>query len=541
MVGSKEEYYRKNLESVLKRQAEYCNANPEDIENFSLRGISFEGLESQNPDDANCFIESVKSLLSYQRMMRNSGVHHIVEEGKGRVDLGLQSYEPKSPMDLVSSLVWGHDVFRSAFDDKFVLGILDVEYLNYDYLGESYLDTNRALSKVEQLLQVVLQIFNNYGMQPLCLQTGNGVHIATQVKKGSEAYDLLVKLGCPERVLCDVGDESVGIYKHPPEGWPVISTKDGFAWDGMGRIMEYFSQLIIQELDKRRLSEPNILPVFINGITPGFSPYEGSRGREALVLDLSCFTDPIFMRCNRMPFSIHQKSLLRAAQIGEHIANHTPLPVVLPRTNIPLEVCLEDRRDFERAASYIDSVNCVIPDCSKSYVVAIEEYLCGQRLPLFEFHTFFDLGQAYLPQEWGETYHRWNTDVPCIQKIISDSDNQLRDNTQIQAATRFFLKWGIHPKHIAGWMTSCFVNDSRQDYWRKYNPATTANASVRIYAGLIYTGVDDLGDFNCVSHQERGRCPMINEGGNCDKNLEEFKFDSSDFRNDIRNFLKSRM
>jgi hypothetical protein len=41
------------------------------------------------------------------------------------------------------------------------------------------------------------------------------------------------------------------------------------------------------------------------------------------------------------------------------------------------------------------------------------------------------------------------------------------------------------------------------------DPATRAEFDVRVFAGLVATGLDRLVDYNCVSAQEKGMCHGI--------------------------------
>jgi hypothetical protein len=45
------------------------------------------------------------------------------------------------------------------------------------------------------------------------------------------------------------------------------------------------------------------------------------------------------------------------------------------------------------------------------------------------------------------------------------------------------------------------------DRWRRLHAATRAEFDVRVFAGMVATGLDQLVDFNCVSAQEKGLCP----------------------------------
>jgi hypothetical protein len=47
------------------------------------------------------------------------------------------------------------------------------------------------------------------------------------------------------------------------------------------------------------------------------------------------------------------------------------------------------------------------------------------------------------------------------------------------------------------------------DQWKRSDPRTRADFDVRVFAGLVATGADELVDFNCVSAQEKDICPRV--------------------------------
>jgi hypothetical protein len=53
------------------------------------------------------------------------------------------------------------------------------------------------------------------------------------------------------------------------------------------------------------------------------------------------------------------------------------------------------------------------------------------------------------------------------------------------------------------------------DLWQRYEPAARADFYVRLFAGLVADGLDEVSDFTCLSQQLRGGCP----GGECGHEL----------------------
>jgi hypothetical protein len=59
----------------------------------------------------------------------------------------------------------------------------------------------------------------------------------------------------------------------------------------------------------------------------------------------------------------------------------------------------------------------------------------------------------------------------------------------------------VHGKytHPHGW----------RDRWTQLDARTRAEFDVRVFAGLVVTGADELVDFNCRSAQEKWICPWV--------------------------------
>jgi hypothetical protein len=60
------------------------------------------------------------------------------------------------------------------------------------------------------------------------------------------------------------------------------------------------------------------------------------------------------------------------------------------------------------------------------------------------------------------------------------------------------------------------------DRWTRLDARTRAEFDVRVFAGLVLTGLDRMVDYNCVSAQEKGVCPGT--GCACDLRIERDRF-----------------
>jgi len=323
--------------------------------------------------------------------------------------------------------------------------------------------------------------------------TGQGYHFSMQIKRGSKADLMLQEYG-------KLNDAVQGKYLTPTtHRHRYVSPLHGKAFDGMGRVMEYLAHKIIREA--KNICD---IPITTTDTAVGKSKY---GMREAISIDLSMFGDPIYMRDIRCPFSTHQKHKVMRWKVGNYIADKIPIQLSLPRIKgVSLNDLFEMRRNYRKAANYAKSVKCFIPDVSDNFIKLIEEY---RHSDLYRFHKYFDSMQQEAWWDWPKTYDRYNPDElpPCVAHCLKEPNPHLLKPTNIEALTRTLLSKGWHPQHIAGLIRSKFErNYGWTEDWTRYDATTRALFYVRLFAGKIATGVDQLIDFNCVSHQEKEYC-----------------------------------
>lgn len=447
------EYYRD--ENVRKRISEYCGGIEDDTSSFTAEyivgygeAIKWQGIE--------------KGYVSSP----NEGFNWILEKGL--------------------------DIFRSVWDRKCTLSVLDIEYVNMDFGGDIYLNQKINFHKMETLYHLILDIYKSYGMKPLTIMTGQGYHFVVKVKRNSETDSLLQEIG---KINPSVEGKYSTSTTHRHRR---VSPLHGKAFDGMGRVMEILTHKIISEGAK--VVE---IPITTTDTAVGKSK---NNMREAISLDLSMYGDPIYMRDIRCPFSTHQKHKMMRWKVGDYIADNVPIQISLPRFDKSTDELFDMRRNFKISADYAGTVNCKIPDATESFKNLIKEY---KESELYKFHKYFDSVQQDNWQDWAKGYDKYDANQlpPCIGNALKNPNPHLLKPTNIEALTRVLLSNGWHPQHIAGLIRSKYErNYNWSEDWTRYDATTRALFYVRLFAGKIAVGVDELLDFNCVSHSEKGYC-----------------------------------
>jgi len=399
----------------------------------------------------------------------------------------------------------GLDIFRSILDRKSILSVLDVEYFNLDYPGEPYLHPEETFEKLEPVYNAVLTVFYRFNIIPLVIMTGRGYHFTSRVALGTEAERKLEEIGRIEDTLAGKYATSSG-SRHRS-----VSYSHGRVFDGMGRLTEYLTHLVMKEARGK-----TSIPVVCTEV----AVEPGGKGREAISIDPSMYGDPIYLRDIRCPFSSYQKHKVERHKVGNEVSEGTPVMVALPRRDLDyLSGLLKIRHNFHLSIEYAAEGNTGIPDQSKGFENLIRSY---KKSRLYRFHKYFDSEEHNAYWNWEKTYDRVDLQAlpPCVSHALSVPNDHLLKPTNLQALTRVLSGMGWHPKHIAGLVRSKFERDyGWGNLWLKYDAATRADFYVRIFAGLL--GDDSLeGDeLNCLSHRKKGYCWTLN----CSFDLEKYR------------------
>lgn len=449
------EYYKD--ENVRERIAEYC------------------GGTALNPSEL-----TAEYLVGYGEALQ--------WEGKS------EPFQSAQREDFHQLLDRGLDVFRSNWDRASTLGVMDIEYFNTDYPGDIYLNPERCFLALEPTREAIKRTFKRFEIPTIESMTGQGYHFSTRAVRNSAADAELISLG-------KVHESPADKYANPTgRRSRTLARSHGQSFDGMGRLMEYLSQCAIEEARK----EPGI-PVVTTDVAVG----RGSRGRgrEAVSVDLSMYGDPLHMRDIRTTFSTHQKHKVMRYKVGDEIARRIPVQTCFPTGDNSLKDRLKMRRHFQMTADWAKSCGSArIPSANAGFLNLIDEY---KKSKLYEFHKYFDSEEHDPWSEWPKTYDRMNLKnlPPCVAHCLQNPNPHLMKPTNLQALTRTLLHQGWHPKHIGGLVRSKFErNYGWEGGWKKYDAAMRADFYVRLFAGQIWTGLDQYLDHNCVSHQQKGFC-----------------------------------
>lgn len=451
-ILSPEEFYRDP--AVRQRLAEYCGGDASDI--GSLTAESLSGMsETYYPDRYTEQFYLSTPLRSFFQLLKE-----------------------------------GVDVFRSVLDRTSTLGVLDIEYFNTLYPGEAYFNSELVFRELEPIYTGLLKIFKRFGIEVLPIMTGQGYHFSFRVDHADPVHREMAALG-------KLGKTIKGKYDHTGEYLkPRIPLEQGKAFDGMGRLMEYVSHLLIRGLGRGYTG----IPVVCTDVAL-------ARSREAVSLDLSMYGDPVHTRDVRCPFSMYRKHKISKGKFGLRAAQEIPILVTLPRTDdVTLGELLKIRRDFTASRDFARHVETKIPENSQGVKRLIKSY---RSSALFRFHRHFDAAEHDDSRDWCRTYDRFDPAVlpPCVANSLYHPNDNLLKPTNLHALTRVLLGMGWHPKHIAGLVRSKWERDyGWGTQWLKYDAATRADFYIRLFAGLLCTGIDQEEDLNCRVHNEKGYC-----------------------------------
>ncbi|MGD9895924.1 MAG: hypothetical protein AB7T14_02435 [Candidatus Methylacidiphilaceae bacterium] len=450
-MSSMRDYYRNA--SVRRRIAEYCGGIPEEPEGFSCVYL----------------------------------VCYGVGQEKGVSAEPHSSVEKKRFTELLDA---GADILRSMWDREALLGILDIEYVNWDYPAEIFFRPAEVFSKMEPLYRTIGRCFGIYGIKPLAILTGQGYHFVFRIPKDSAAFPLLAAYGTVGPRLIECGERFGARFGC------TFSPLEAAAYETLGRLFELLTHRILEEYKSSSFKGNVPIPAVPTDVTVGHVGLAGLR--EAVALDLSLYGDPLPRRATRCPFSVYQKHRVLWEKYGERAGRELPIPVLLPRfEGSRLEELLSTRADWDKAAHLAQACSVAIPDASSSILGWLRDYE-GSSL-------------ARVHWEMQKTRHdgtRSPSDLPpCVAHCLQEPNPHLLKPTNLQALTRVLLSIGWEPAAIANLVRERYEEDHAWgDLWEKYEPATRADFYVRLFAGLVLTGVDEEIDLNCVSQQEKGYC-----------------------------------
>lgn len=403
-----------------------------------------------------------------------------------RCDLGdRQQLESRSPSELGWYLEHELDVARSLWDRDALVAHLDLEYVNFDFPGEPYLDPRRTFAVQEPVEQAARSVFVQHGLSPMHLLTGRGHHFVWRVPRRSEAFRELAALG-------RVGETLTERYaSRSRDGDETVDDETARAFSGLGLVMEHVAHHV-----QARAHPHAAIPVVVTAVEVG--PQQ--RGREAASVDVSEYGDPLDTRIVRIPFSIYRKPLERRWLPQPE---SLPLLYTIPFVDRPVDVALDLRTDPRRVALLASRTLGEIPDGPEGTSRLVRTYRSSR---LARFHDHYH-ATAQEPPAGEEVSEGLRELPPCVLGFLDAPNDALMKPAVIRHVALSCAALGWHPRQVSGVIRGRYEEDfGWRSYWDVYDAATRADFYTRLFSGLFFTGRDDLVDYNCVSTREKDLC-----------------------------------
>ncbi|MGE0043538.1 MAG: hypothetical protein AB7H88_06670 [Vicinamibacterales bacterium] len=411
------------------------------------------------------------------------------------------------PGALPDALARGGDVARSLDDTASLLVHLDLDYQNTTDPGEPFVHPGDVFFKLEPAYRATRAVLQRFGLEPIVLMTGRGYHFTAAVPLGAPVVDRLAALA--PGVPAWFATQSRRAVAFPR---PAIDARVARAATGLGLVLEHAAHLVLAGA-----AGASTVPVVVNGTVVG---EVGPAGHAAVSIDLSFAGDPLDARHIRLAFGGYQFHRLRPDIVGARVATLPPLVALPRRDGDDWQALVAGGRGTAAGAAAAAREEAHIPDCADGLGRLLDDY-AGSALA--RAHADFYAVAPEPPERWPDTYDLvgvadW---PPCLSAALRQPNDLLLQPAHLQHLTRGLLAAGWHPRHIAGLVWSRYARDHGWgDRWeRRMDAATRADFDVRVFAGLVATGLDRWVDLNCVSAQEKGLCPRAG----CGRDLREVR------------------
>jgi hypothetical protein len=389
------------------------------------------------------------------------------------------------PADRIASL-WasGDDISRSLWDETQLVFMLELDYLNVDQPAEPFLRPAEAFYKLEWACRAARRAFRRLGLAPRTMMTGRGYQFAGAVPLDHPVVDRLA-------TLARLPAWFAGVDRRRPAGVQTpMTARQARAAAGLGKLIEYAAHGVLA----RAAHSP--IPVVFNGTIVG----AGRVGRECVSIDFSHVGDPLDVRHLRLPFSTYQWHRLRPDIFDVPTAS-LPALVALPCGRQPLLTRLSTGRGLDAGIRAARCMGGRLPDVSTGIASLLDRYAKSR---LAAFHRRFDADREATPA--ASLTDRWLP--PCVTAAFASPNDRLLKPEHIQHVVRVLTARGASAAAIAALLQSAYEADHGWgDRWSRIDARTRADFDVRVFAGMIATGLDPLVDFNCTSAQEKDVCP----------------------------------
>ena len=395
------------------------------------------------------------------------------------------------PDDLDRLLAEGADISRSLWDTRGLLVHLDIDYQNTDYPGEAWHHPADVFFKLEPVYRAVHHMLRRFDLPLLPVTTGQGYHFTGVIPLESPVIDRLAAL------VPAVPNWLPTLAERDPSRSQDLTPRQARAYAGLGLLMEFLAHGVMRRAHRR-----TPVPIVLNGTAVG----RGLAGRDCVSLDLSCYGDPLDVRHIRVAYSAYQKHRFRPDVVGTRASTEVPPLVAVPRRGA-LAPLPADARDARHAARAARRGSAALPHADAGVARLTDAYL---RSPLAQFHRGFYARRRRTPAERARLFGSVRLEAlpKCVERPLAAPNDLLLQPARVQHITRWFLSEGVAPRDIAALVQSRYEGDFQWgSRWRTLDAETRAEFDVRVFAGLISTGIDRALDFNCRSAQEKGLCP----------------------------------
>lgn len=387
--------------------------------------------------------------------------------------------------ELDRALASGAEIERPLWDEGRLLVHVDLEHVHFDRPESSWQDPEACFAAQEPALKALKETLEELGIRPLHLLSGRGHHLVWAIRRDSRLLEALAGLGRRAGIrLDDLWDAAV-------------PTSLAEAFRGLGMVMEFLGHEVL-----RRCPPTDHPPLRLTAI----EVEPGPGGREIVSLDLSEYGDPLSIRSIRVPFGPYLKPRRLAWSRGEEVPPGEDL-LVIPLVGVEEGTSPALMRAPARAARLARRVSTRIPDQTSGTRRLLTRYL-GSRLA--RIHRWHDSTPRITPGMPPRL-------PPCVAELLAPQARLLCP-AGLQLLTRTLLSLGWSPRHIAQLAAariSLLTGSGKPPLL--FDPVLRADFYVRLFAGLVLTGIDRLEDFNCPATQGKGCCV----GADCRGGLED--------------------
>ena len=399
---------------------------------------------------------------------------------------GSVSRHPTS--EIVSLLHAGGELSRSLWDTRHLVFLIDVDHQNPDDPGQPFVHPADVFVRLEPTYRAVRHVLSTDGIAALPVMTGRGYHFVGTVGLDHPIVDRLAGL------RAKVPDWHATHERRCVPGIDArLTERHARAVDGLGLLIEYVAHRVA-----RRAASSSAIPITMNGTPVG----NGAYGRECVSLDFSHVGDPLDIRHFRVAFGPYQWHRARPDIFGAD-AGQTPDLIALPRGRRNLLAMLLGARTPGFAQRLAGRSHARIPDIALGVGRLLDRYASSR---LGRFHRAFDdpSGTTALP-----ALDRASM-PPCVSPALDLPNDLLLKPEHIQHLTRWLVSRGWRARQVAELVCAMYQEDHAWGArWAEGGARTRAEFDVRVFGGMIATGLDTMIDFNCVSAQEKHICPGV--------------------------------